>query len=293
MIVTRLKGGLGNQMFQYAAGKNSAQRLGVLLALDLSFLKQEPKAWAKRDFELDVFQLKPNFTPADEVAAFLKLKEKRLYRVLKRKLPGLFSRNCFVEKSTRFDPAFLDLKDNTLLDGFWQSERYFKENESAIRADFTFRNIPEGRNAELATEITDKLSIGIHVRRGDYVKDPVTNAYHGVCSTDYYLKALSVLTARYPDLHCFVFSDDAGWVKKNLTFLPNMTCVSHNTGKDSYLDMQLMSLCRHQVIANSSFSWWAAWLNTNKAKTVIAPEKWYAKPGAEAPDIYPESWIRL
>jgi hypothetical protein len=293
MIATRLMGGLGNQMFQYAAGKALAQRLGTSLELDLSFLNKNGGIETKRSFALEVFRLKPVLLNDPLSAEFLRMKEQQFYRVLNRNFPALLSKHYFAETKFSFDSRIQDQKNNTLLDGFWQTEKYFKESAELIRADFEFAIPLDPRNAALVAEITSSDSAGIHVRRGDYVKDKITNAYHGVCNVDYYRKAMEELQKVFPDMRWYVFSDDADWVRTNLTFLNGMTVVDFNTGAESYRDMQLMSLCRHQVIANSSFSWWAAWLNRNKDKTVIAPEKWFLKSGIDTSDIYPEDWIKL
>ncbi len=287
MIVTRLMGGLGNQMFQYAAGKALAQKLNTSLELDLSFLHKKNGIETKRDFALDVFRLKPVFLSETLYPDFLKLKENRMFRIINRKAPFLLSRHYLSEKRFPFDPDFFNSKNNTFLDGFWQTEKYFKDISGLIRTDFEFTLPLDSRNAALSAEISSSDSAGIHVRRGDYVNDKVTNAYHGVCGIEYYRRGVEELSRIYPDLRWYVFSDDAKWVRENLSFIPGMSVIDHNTGSSSYKDMQLMSQCRHQIIANSSFSWWAAWLNKNKDKTVIAPEKWFLKSGIDTSDIYP------
>jgi Glycosyl transferase family 11 len=178
------------------------------------------------------------------------------------------------------------------LDGYWQSEKYFIDCSKLIRKDFTFKNELDSYNLKLKSKIDKTNSVSIHIRRGDYVNNLNTNATHGLCSIDYYIKAVNYITERIESPYFFVFSDDIEWAKKNIML--NFPCqfISHNIGSKSYLDMQLMSLCKHNVIANSSFSWWGAWLNSNDNKIVIAPRKWFAV-NTDICDLIPSNWISL
>jgi hypothetical protein len=293
MIVVKLMGGLGNQLFQYAAGRSLAQKRGTSVVFDTTFLNKQTDAWTKRQFELAVFSFQPKFLPVAEVSGFQVMQDNALRRVADGYFPFLFSKHYFKEKKFAFDPNVLTQRDNTLLDGFWQTERYFIEQEALIRSELKFSKPFDGLNADLAKRIQASQSAAIHVRRGDYILNKTTQAFHGSCDIDYYKRAVADLSSRISDLDWYVFSDDATWVKEQFQFLPNMQAIDHNTGEQSYADMHLMSLCKHQIIANSSFSWWGAWLNANPSKRVIAPAKWLAKEDIDTSDIYPGAWIKL
>jgi len=178
------------------------------------------------------------------------------------------------------------------LKGYWQSERYFSAVADAIRTDFTFRLPMSEENSRLAEAIGAVNAVSLHVRRGDYLSNPHTLSVHGVCSIEYYVRAIRYIVDRVSDPVFFVFSDDLDWVKTALRI--NYPChfVDHNRGRESYNDMRLMSLCSHHVLANSSFSWWGAWLNPSESKIVVAPSQWFAKP-VDVTDLLPEGWVRL
>jgi len=179
------------------------------------------------------------------------------------------------------------------LQGYWQSERYFLKHTSTIRSDFTFRQSPTGQNEKLASTILNSVAVSIHVRRGDYVSNAKTFAKHGTCTPEYYFKAIEIVRQRVPGARFFAFSDDPQWVNEVLMpRYPGLVLVGHNQAKNSYNDMRLMSLCRHHIIANSSFSWWGAWLNPDPGKVVVAPRNWFAN-GKDSTDLIPETYIRL
>ena len=161
-----------------------------------------------------------------------------------------------------------------------------------IRADFTFRLPLENKNAELAKQINQVNAVSLHVRRGDYVNNPKTTATHGLCSLDYYQASIRYVAERVQQPHFFIFSDDIDWVQSNLKIDFPCVYVQHNRGAESYNDMRLMSLCRHHIIANSSFSWWGAWLNPRSEKIVIAPRKWFANQ-TDVQDLFPAGWVTL
>jgi hypothetical protein len=184
------------------------------------------------------------------------------------------------------------LGDNTYLDGYWQSEKYFRSIEKIIRSECRVKGAPSEINKNFADKIQSVNAVSIHVRRGDYVTDEKTNAYHGVCDKDYYRQAIDHLTASLDDPYFFVFSDDMAWTKANLsTGSQPAEYIDHNTGA-GHEDLRLMYLCKHHIIANSSFSWWGAWLNDHAGKKIIAPKKWFQPPITNN-DIIPEGWITL
>ncbi|MDP1766805.1 MAG: alpha-1,2-fucosyltransferase [Methylotenera sp.] len=184
------------------------------------------------------------------------------------------------------------LKDNVYLEGYWQSERYFHEFSNKIREDFTFKLPFSKQNTEIADRIGKVNALSLHVRRGDYANNSKTLATHGLCSLDYYRAAIQLIIKQVENPHFFVFSDDIAWVKNNLKIDFPHLFIDHNLGAESYNDMRLMSLCKHNIIANSSFSWWAAWLNTNPQKIVIAPQDWFSNK-VNVSDLIPHGWIRI
>jgi Glycosyl transferase family 11. len=177
--------------------------------------------------------------------------------------------------------------------GNWQSEKYFADYADTIREDLTLRMPPAGRNAAAAERISAIQSVAVHVRRGDYVSRPVTNRFHGTCGLDYYERAVAFLEDAYPDLRYYVFTDDPEWVRARMCLsVPFLVC-DRNRPSEAHLDLYLMSLCRFHVIANSTFSWWGAWLSTRPDKQVVAPHRWFA--GADparypTDDLIPSSW---
>lgn len=214
-------------------------------------------------------------------------------RVLAR--PGMvaFRREGFVvEPHFHYWPEINHVPRDCYLAGYWQSEQYFREAAPVIHADFTFKLLPANRNAELAEQIGQVNAVSLHVRRGDYVNNPKTNVVHGVCSLDYYRDAVRHVSSRVANPCFFIFSDDMAWVKEHLKMDLPCQYVDHNCGAESYNDMRLMSLCRHHIIANSSFSWWGAWLNRNPDKIVVAPKKWFAN-DKNISDLFPAGWVIL
>lgn len=289
MIITKIKGGLGNQMFQYAAGKALSCLNDCQLKMDVSFYnKLSPQAnpLLDRIFELTNF---PGIT--DATTNLLKEKLRRFGKFF-----NVYQRPEFHEKAFFFDPSFFKLKPSIVLDGYWQSEKYFQQFESVIRNDFRFRSLEKNDyNTTILNRIRQEKAVSVHVRRGDYLT-PGIHAVHGVCSIEYYKKALTYMDSNYKGALFVFFSDDPDWVSKNLSVLcKNNLIVKGNVGADSWKDMFLMSECNHHIIANSSFSWWGAWLNSDIDKITIAPRKWFNKEDADlaTKDLIPHDWIRL
>jgi hypothetical protein len=206
-----------------------------------------------------------------------------------RKLPILYSRLIANESGHAFMKEFYSYPKDVYLNGYWQSEYYFEPIKGILRKEFTLKEVLIGQNAELAERIKNSNSVSLHIRRGDYVDNKEVSEFHGTCSPEYYKKAIEFLKAK-GDLEVFVFSDDIQWAKENLRADKINFVAQNNPG---YIDMNLMALCKHNIIANSSFSWWAAWLNQSPSKIVIAPQKWFADPGRQTPDIYPKNWIKI
>ncbi len=283
MIIVRLSGGLGNQMFQYAAGRRLSVVHGTALKLDLSWFDD----WDARTFSLECFDMQIQIATREEVAAFTK---RSLSKNILEKLSG--KPPVTREKFYHFDPKVLSLSDKEYLDGYWQSEQYFSGVSDTIHADYQFRSPVSGRNKYLQEKVLDTQSVSIHVRRGDYVTDPKTNKKHGTCSVEYYKKCIQELNQTLSEPVYYVFSDDPVWARENLSGLMDMAeYIDHNKNKNAFNDMRLMSLCKHNIVANSSFSWWGAWLNRNKDKIVYAPENWFApEENRDTRDLFPPDW---
>jgi hypothetical protein len=290
MIVVNLMGGLGNQMFQYAMGRRLALQYQTDLFLDCTFLNTASPHHIKREYELDIFKIKAQIATEQELKKFKPASG--ITRKFQQLFPGLFRYKVITEKSHAFNSSILTAPDDSWLNGFWQTEKYFIDAEQIICADFEMKSALQGLNKTLAEKIKASQSVSIHVRRGDYT-NPQVLAFHGMCSPDYYYRAIETLSSKTNIQELFLFSDDTAWVKQHMKFNFPVTYIDHNTGKNNFEDMRLMSLCKHNIIANSSFSWWAAWLNTNKNKTVIAPKNWIADKQVDTRDVIPDNWLRL
>lgn len=295
-VYVRLIGGLGNQMFQYATGRALALRNGAELKLDVSGFV----TYGLRRYELDSYPIAATVASAPELEAFasapvvpprtgVKGLLSRLVAPKNASSPAVHYR----EPHFQFDPGVQGLHPPILLDGYWQTERYFADAAEALRRELDPTEPLEEDNARIAEQIDQAVAVSLHVRRGDYVSNAHANAYHGVCSLDYYRAAISHVAERVEGVHLFVFSDDAEWTRENLKSDLPATYVAANPPDRGFRDMQLMTRCRHHIIANSSFSWWGAWLNAKPGKVVVAPRRWFAKGDNDTRDLVPSDWVRL
>lgn len=296
MLIVELLGGLGNQMFQYAFGSSISTQLGIEVKFDVhNLLDRTPKPnFTYRDFELSIFDAEVPIATASDTALYRALPAGRLAQFTNRIQRKLINARFFPEKNIfTYDAEVLQVGRHTYFEGYWQSEKYFTPCEPLIRKAFTFKQPLTDINRSLADKMLSTLSVAMHIRRGDYVTNAVTNAAHGTCTPAYYQQALATLQGQVENINLFVFSDEPQWVKENLHFEVPTVYITHNQGKASYQDMQLMSLCQHNIIANSSFSWWGAWLNNNPDKIVVAPKHWMPGYVTESLDLLPEAWLRL
>lgn len=290
MIVVKLIGGLGNQMFQYAMARSMADSHDTQLKLDISNFEH----YTLRRYELGDFNIRAEIAGRDDMAFFrVSARYHSLCQRVKRRLFPVSPKLVFREKNFAYNEELTAIKPPVYLEGYWQSERYFLFNSSAIRKDFTLRSTLDGANRKMLAHIESVNAVSLHVRRGDYVNDPHTNKFHGVCSLDYYRAAIEYVVGRVEKPHFVVFSDDQDWVGRNLAFEYPATFVTLNSKDRGVFDMALMQRCRHHIIANSSFSWWGAWLNPSAGKLVIAPKRWFNNPSNDTRDLIPPSWIIL
>lgn len=292
MIVSHILGGIGNQMFQYAAGRSLAIHLNDYYMLDLNDFDRYVH---HNGYELKcVFDVPVEPTSPDELQSVLGLRRLSLVKKILRRRQFSFLRGqtFIVEPHFNFWPKFFSLNSSSYLYGYWQSEKYFKSIEKVIRDHFTFKKPLAGKNLIAANQIDTINAISLHVRRGDYVNDSKTSNIMSVCDSDYYGQAVSYMANKVSNPVFYVFSDDMDWVRRSVRIDYSCVYIDHNKGLDSYIDMQLMSLCKHHVIANSSFSWWGAWLNPRAEKIVIAPRVWFRN-GNNDSDLIPSEWVRL
>ncbi|MBD1386775.1 alpha-1,2-fucosyltransferase [Mucilaginibacter rigui] len=286
MIIVKLQGGLGNQMFQYAAaaGLNKGK-----ICLDLSFLRKHNKStptFTARKFELAVFpNLKANLV--NRLVSKTLDSRKVIHRLIKKMLfPGL---TTITDATENKQAAGQRIGHKTIyLDGYFQNENNFKHIRQELLKRFEFP-VLKGPALTWSKKIQiDDNSVSIHVRRSDYLK-PHVNNFHGVLPLSYYQKAKSIIAGKIKAPQYYIFSDDPEWCAANFSFPDNPALIIKNTS-NAWEDMCLMSQCKHHIIANSSYSWWAAWLNQNENKIVIAPDKWFVQ---EPADIVPETWIKI
>lgn len=286
MIIIRLKGGLGNQFFQYAAGRALAQRRQTELVMDTSWFGNLPNGNTYRKFELDKFFIEARLATFEESSNF------RFYhgRIMRR-LPFLPRKwHHGLEEKFEFDSKILMLPDNTYLDGYWQSHLYFDEISGLIRRELQPDLPPGDRNQDLINKMVEFNSVAIHIRRGDYITNASALKTHGVCELDYYSRAIKIIIERVPNPYFYIFSDDINWSRDNLNVPGPVEYIGHNKNEEAFQDLRLIASCRHQIIANSSFSWWGAWLNPSAQKIVVAPRKWFLV-DKNISTLLPKDWI--
>jgi hypothetical protein len=279
-------------MFQYAAGLRLSLKTGVPLILDTTYLNDRfpRRNFTPRSYSLDVFQLEPKFTTLSKASRHLPIPGFWLA------LDAIGSVGRIVREkySDSFDSAVLQASGRAQLVGHWQSEKYFADVEEDVRCAFRFRRPLIGTAAEVAARIDSADSVSLHVRRGDYVAFKNVKAIMGeTTSSGYYDKAIAAIAGRIKNPTFFVFSDDIAWCKENIKIdFPVFYLDSESAGAKDENHLELMSRCKHNIIANSTFSWWGAWLNRNPEKIIIAPEQWY-RDGRPSDAIIPESWIKI
>jgi hypothetical protein len=294
MILVKLRGGLSNQMFQYAAARRLADHHRTELRVDISWYAHPPPEATPRAYELHHLNISATLATADDLIGTDGVRNTRLPDLpiaLWRKLRPRF--RFVAESQFQFDERILSLPDNVCLFGYWVSERYFADIEPAIRQEFSFREAPDDENARLMALMQATPSVSLHVRRGDYAQNPTLTRIHGICSLEYYSDAIGHITQRVPGARFFVFSDDLAWAEQHLLIRHPIEFVRHNAGHKGHEDLRLMSNCRHHIIANSGFSWWGAWLNPRPDKIICAPARWFADGRYDTSDVLPPSWVRL
>jgi len=290
MIIIKLQGGLGNQLFQYALGRTLALRNSVPLFFDISEYSNSSKKNTQREYSLRYFNIPQIFATKEQIE---KLKRHSYtHNFVRSFFQRYFKKKTHIfEKGLRYDPTVLKLKPPFYIEGYWQSEKYFDSERKQIQEDVSLKDGISLENPVLSS-VMQTSSVSVHIRRGDYISNQVAENFHGVLSVSYYQDAIRYITKHVEFPVFFIFSDDIDWVKKNIQF-PSSTIFVSNKALFDYQELVLMSCCKHNIIANSSFSWWGAWLNKNANKTVIAPKKWFKNTKINAEDIIPKSWIKI
>ena len=297
MIIVKLMGGLGNQMFQYAFGKFLSVKHKTDLQLDLSYLldRTPRENFVFRDYDLDIFPIKSQFMSESKLNNLLVNRQKD--NIVNR-LKGVFNKHLeyVFESQFEFNNKYLDIANHSYLEGYWQSPKYFESISEIIRKDFLLNPDLTDKQVDMYKNIINSNSVCVNFRRADFVTIKTAIETHGVIPQIYYEKALDLLKKKNKDLHVYVFSDEIDWCKKHVKFDYPTTFVDHElSGFKFSVYLFLMSKCKHYVIPNSTFAWWAAWMNNNPDKIVIAPKQWFAteEMNKQTIDLIPESWIRL
>jgi Glycosyl transferase family 11 len=287
VIAFHAQGGLGNQLFQYAAARRLALRHDTELVIDPHWFDNCREGETPRPMELQ------NFAAAMRIASKSEQKwwwpyRSRFGRIVQPVMPL----RLFRESGFGVNDAVRDAPINSYLFGFWQSEAYFRDIRKELLSDLVPSVPPSPADQKILNLIGEGNAVSVHVRRGDYVTLQSAARYHGTCTLDYYRRALQHIVERVSDPIFFVFSDDPEWTAENLHFPHTTYYVRHNNSASAFQDLRLMSKCNHHIIANSSFSWWGAWLSDQMDGLVIAPDIWFAG-GRPTPDLLPPSWLRI
>ncbi len=284
MIITQIKGGLGNQLFQYAAARALSLQYQTQLALDTSSFDEQ----RLRNFELNAFKTHFDFAEPQQL---ITVERRGFFQKVRDNLAPYQFRRVFREKHFHFHRRFFNLPDGVYLKGYWQSEQYFAPANDVIRSELQLKESFVLPVQSFAEKLQSCNAVSVHIRRGDYTNPEILRV-HGILPPDYYERAVAYFLQNDPSVSFFVFTDDPYWVKENI-HIPGAFFVSGIETRNHYEDFYLMSKCRHHIIANSSFSWWAAWLNNAPGKKVVAPKNWFNEGPKDTQDLIPTGWTVL
>lgn len=294
MIIVKLSGGLGNQLFQYSFGRYLSLKHNTELKLDLK-LNSKASDFTTRSLGLSKYNCDFTLVESNEIKRHKFFETGNLSRI-ERKINQVFP---FFNKRYVVEKPFDILNKNLLIndcyyDGYWQSEYYFKSIRNIIINDLQFNFNLNESNKLLVVGISNSMSVSLHIRRSDYLSVSSNAKIFSICTLKYYQDAMNYFNLKFEKPIFYIFSDDIAWVEENFVG-ENFVIVDVNQD-DPHLDMYLMSQCKHNIIANSSFSWWGAWLNSNKSKMVVAPKKWYADNDVNNKAVYsliPKNWLLI
>jgi len=291
MIVVKLQGGLGNQMFQYATGYAFSKKFNKTLVLECSFLNRKSKnaTHTYRQYGLNAFCISASTSDLKYYSRYyppLSAMEWIFHNIKK-----ILGKNSFLAYNDQNIQNITKTCNPIYLEGYWQNENYFKPYRDYILREFRPQKCFSPKAKAVLQQIKDNKAVSVHIRRGDYVSNPTYFKSFGTCGISYYKVAMNLINKKVDAPHFFVFSDDINWAKSNLTE-KKVTFV--DKGNAPWEDIILMTKCRHNIVANSTFSWWGAWLNKNPGKIVIAPKKWFAEEGRnQRQQIVPDEWIKV
>lgn len=294
MIIVQLTGGLGNQLFQYCSAKALANYRHTQLILDVSsFYRSElPDLEVERSFELQSFE-----NIYEDIIHVEKVIDDPNYQFLRQpiyyKLIPKYKRSIFKERFFHYDEKFFNSKQNVFLKGGWQSYKYFSSIQPMLMKELKLKQHIIGPVENVMKEFEPKNTLAIHIRRGDYLRKKIILEWHGVLEKEYYIKAFKEISNKTNIEKLLYFTDDTSWVESELMPIIPGEIISNHITSNQYTDFHLMQHCKHNIIANSSFSWWAAYLNPNPNKIVVAPKKWFNKAPYNTNDLYPEGWIKV
>lgn len=285
-------------MFQYAFALSLSKKLDAEIIFDFRYFEEikQHEELPTREYGLGDFNLICNEAGKEDIAKIIPNKkpenlQKFLWSILKIKKYKPEGNVATPKTAYKYEKEIFSPEDYYYYDGYFQNEKYFIDIRDDILKAFTLKPPIDEKNQEILDIIKNTNSVSLHVRRGDYVTIESANKFHGTCPLKYYRKAIKYIEKHVKNPHFFLLSDDIDWVVKNLKIEHPCTIINFNQEKD-YFDMHLMKHCKHNIVANSSFSWWGAWLNDNPKKIVIAPKKWVAKKIRNC-DIVPKQWIKL
>lgn len=288
-ITIKFCGGLGNQMFQYAAGRSLSLLKNSSLNFDISYYNIKSND-TQRDFQLFYF---PNIQT--NVSKIYNIKNSFLNKLRNHIVKFVYRQQYVDEPYFSYWEGFKKLNPPICINGYWQSEKYFFDFRDVIINDFKFPNLLTESSIKLEKLITQTHeSVAVHVRRGDYISNPKAQKFHGNLLQNYYSKALNKIMKACGPTKLFIFSDDPDWVRLNFDSCGHSSIIiDFKNDTLPHNDMYLMTLCKHHIIANSSFSWWGAWLSQKKDGIVIAPKNWFANKTINTSDIYLKKWIKI
>ena len=290
MIIARIEGGVGNQMFQYAMARRIAQLNRSELKLDIGWFTTQ----AKREYELHRFNIVAEIADEGDVSSLLGAGAMRSVCNLVERFKPYDRRRLITERSFRFNERFGQIGGPAYLQGYWQSPLYFSGIEELLRREFTLKeplSIPAQR---IQTDISNVTSVGVHFRRGDYLTDVSVASKHGTCALTYYIGSMQIVIDKFPHAVFFCFSDDQGWVRKNVKFPGAVVFVDLPPGRGSVEELFLLSQCEHHIISNSTFGWWGAWLGRmDKDALTLAPKRWFLDRTIDTSRLFPSEWILI
>jgi hypothetical protein len=294
MITTKLQWWLWNQMFQFAIWKSLSLKYNTNLVIDDTFNKNRfpQKNLTYRDYELNVFWIENELNKISKIFNKITFLNKIIHPYIINTINKIYNWKRYIKENNWKYIKYIS--DNVYLDWFWQTSNYFKDYEEEIKEIFEVKTEINWNNKEILDLINKNYSntVSIHIRRWDYITNSQANSWHGTCDTNYYLKAIKHIKDNIKEPYFIIFSDDIEWVKDNMDFWNNSLFVEGNDWK-WHEDLRLMYSCANHIIANSSFSWWWAYLWKNKNKIIIAPYKWLNNENYDTSNIIPNKWIKI